>query len=90
MKIETDEFRECLVVDGEEFSSSEDHEFEFEVLASSLRNARLSDLPHGISIRLYDRVIGSNDLYPRSPFCSFEHTEKGNFVCHVDTVFISE
>lgn len=39
----------------------------FEVLASRLRSALLSDLPAGCSIVLCDRVLGSRELFHRSP-----------------------
>lgn len=88
MKIETDEFGERLRVNGEEFIASGD--LEFEVLASRLSGARLSDLPRGVSVILCDRIIGSREIHARSPICTFQHTPNGEFVAHGETPFFLE
>ncbi len=88
MKIEGDEFGDWLTIDGEEFGPSDDGEFE--VLASRLRGARLSDLPPGFSIRLCDRVIGSKELTGRYPTCTFEYTRDHRLLAHGETAFIVE
>lgn len=88
MKIEGDEFGDWLRIDGEEFGPSDDGEFE--VLASRLRVARLSDVPPGFSIRLCDRVFGSKELTGRYPNCTFEHSRDRRLLAHGETVFVVE
>jgi hypothetical protein len=88
VKIECDEFGDWLMIDGEEFGSSGDGEFE--VLASRLREARLADLPRGFAIRLCDRVIGSKELVGRQPDCVFEHTRDGVLIARGESAFFLE
>lgn len=88
MKIEGDEFGDWLTVDGQEFGPSGDGEFE--VLASRIHKAQLADVPRGFSIRVCDRVIGSQELIGRPPQCVFEHTRDGVLVAHAETAFFIE
>ncbi len=88
MKIEGDEFGDWLTIDDAEFGPSRNGEFE--VLASRLRGACLSDIPPGFSIRPCDRVIGSKELASRYPDCSFEHTRDYRLLAHGKAVFIAE
>lgn len=84
-----DEFGDYLLIDGTEVGPNSAGPFE--VLASQLQNATLSDLPVGVSVVLCDRVIGStDDLYQRSPSCVFEHSAKGRFLARCDTAFFPE
>jgi len=85
MKFELDEDDETLSVDGEAFEITDDGSFE--VAASQVRTALLSDLPIGCSIALCDRVIGSHELYRRHPSCIFEHTTDDHLVAHGDVAF---
>lgn len=85
LNMELDEYGELLWIDGEEFTSSGD--CKFEVLASCLRNAMLSDIPRGISVRLCSRVIGSHDLFGRNSFW-FEHAKNDSFVAHAETLVV--
>jgi hypothetical protein len=80
-----DEDNESLLVEGETFEMSD--EGSFEVLASRLQSALLSDLPVGCSIVLCDRVIGSYELFRRNPNCTFERTKEGRLVAHGETAF---
>lgn len=84
--ITLDEDNCFLIVDCERFETDDDGE-SFEVPASKLRSAFLSDLPAGCSIVLCDRVVGSRELYQRSPYCRFERIEHDRFVAHGQTVF---
>jgi len=84
-----DEFGDYLLIDGIEVGPNPLGPFE--VLASRLENATLSDLPVGVSLVLCDRVIGSkDDLHRRSPSCIFEHSAKGRFLARCDTAFFSK
>lgn len=88
-RVGNDEFGDYLLIDGNEIGPNSDGPFE--VLASRLQNATLSDLPVGVSVVLCNRVLGSkDDLYPRSPYCVFEHSEKGVLLARCETVFFSE
>jgi len=80
-----DEDDESLLVDGQKFEMSDDGSFE--VLASRLQSVRLRDLPVGCSIVLCDRVIGSHELFRRSPNCTFECTKGGPVIAHGETAF---
>jgi hypothetical protein len=85
MQIQCVENGYSLMVDGEEFEMV-DGGF-FEVNAARLKGARLSDLPDGCSVVLCDRVVGSRDLYCRSPNCTFEHAA-GRFYAHAEVAFV--
>jgi hypothetical protein len=88
VKIECDEFGDWLTIAGEAFGPSDDGEFE--MLATRLRGARLTDLPMGAAIRLCDRVVGSKELTGRYPHCVFEHTRDGLLLAHGETAFFVE
>jgi TIR domain len=84
-----DEFGDYLLIDGIEVGPNPFGPFE--VLASRLQTATLSDLPVGISVVLCDRVIGSKkDVYRRSPSCIFEHSGEGRLLARCETAFFLE
>lgn len=85
VRITLDEDNESLFIAGERFEIDDDETFE--VRASCIRTALLSDLPVGCSIILCDRVVGSSELFRRSPNCTLEHSKHDGFVAHGETVF---
>jgi len=87
-KIRTDEYCERLFVDGQEVFA-EDGEI-FDVLGSSLKNSRLSDIPVGVKLALCNRVLGSNELTRRDPYCVFENSAEGRLLGHGETPFLPE
>lgn len=85
MKIEVDEFGELLWIEGEEFYSHGDNN-RFEVLYSLLKDAKLSDIPQGVSIKPCSRVVGGHELFGIGP-AWFEHTRDGSLLARVEHVF---
>jgi hypothetical protein len=85
-RITLDEDSENLFVAGEKFEMGDDGSFE--VRASCIRTALLSDLPVGCSITLCDRVVGSGELFRRSPNCNLERSERDGFIAHGETAFV--
>lgn len=79
---------ELLVLNGKEYGSDDGHTFELP--ASEVLAVKLSELPTGCSIALCDRVVGSRDLYRRSPYCSFENRGEGLFVAQCEVAFVPE
>lgn len=90
MKIETDKFGDFLYVDGEKVGEYEYGDDAYFVAASRLKGFLLSDLPKGVSIKLCDRIIGSDDVFPREPNCTFEHSDDNCFLAHVETAFFPD
>jgi hypothetical protein len=89
MRLSTDESGDVLYLNGEELSCSGDDAFS--VLGSRVSDVRLQEIPAGVSIRLCDRVKGSlNELYGRSPACTFEHSITGELLGHGETAFFPE
>jgi hypothetical protein len=86
VKIEFDEDNDSLSFQGQSFEIGDDGRFE--VLRCSIRSALLSDLPHGCSVVLCDRVIGSSELFQNGPSCTFEHAEDHRLLAHGETVFL--
>jgi hypothetical protein len=89
VRIKCDEHFQWLRIEGKEFGPSGGAEGEFAVLASYLGRAHLAELPKGTSIQLCDRIIGSNDLIHRYPYCTFEHTADARLVAHSEAAFFS-
>ena len=86
--IELSEVNASLIVDGDEFFGSDEHEFY--VLAWAVEFHRLSDLPRGVTVMPCDPVIGSHELIHRHPYCSLHHTEDGRFIGSAEVPFIPD
>ncbi len=87
MVIELDDDGEVLKVDGEEFYAR--YGDAFDVLASRLDTARLSDLPKDVRVQLCDPVGGSHELCPRGS-CVFERTFDDELIASSDVAFFLE
>jgi hypothetical protein len=88
MKIEVDEVRETLTVDGEEFYAEGDGTFS--VLEFYLRGENLRELPVGIKVTLVNRVGGSRDTFPSFPSCTFERISEDEWLADTETAFTLE
>ena len=84
MSFTTDEYREQLFLNDKEVST-EDGEV-FDLLASSVAELKLSEVPLGFKVQLCDRVIGSrNELYTREPHAVFENSIEQGLLAHITT-----
>lgn len=63
----------ALHIDGHAFELDDNGEI-FEVTATAVKDLKLSDIPLRARIRLCERVIGSGELWPRSPDIIFRRT----------------
>ena len=87
MTFSTDVHGELLFLNGKEIQSGDGDDFY--LLASSVAELHLSEIPFGFKVQLCDRVIGSvNDLYPRGPEAVFENSTEHGLLAHVSTPFL--
>jgi hypothetical protein len=85
LKLVEESYGLVLYVDGQPHNPEDDETFD--VRAVELHPIALRSIPLGAKIRLCDKVIGSRDLFARTPNCTFERTSDNRLLGHVETPF---
>jgi hypothetical protein len=77
---------DALFIDGKE-APSDDGEI-YNLIANECLDISLSEIPAGISVQLYDRVIGSSkDIFPRYPDVSFKNSKQRGYIATLSVAF---
>lgn len=78
-----------LVLDGIEYYQ-EDTNGPFLIPASRLKDLWLSQIPANVRLEIGNKVIGSRDIVPRNPYCSFGRTEDGSYFAKLEMAFFPD
>ncbi len=79
---------DSIVINDHEYFPS--YEGKYEILAAHLKDIKLGDIPLGIKITVCNRIIGTDELYAREPYCHFERAKDDVFLGHGEAVFVRD